>query len=70
MTDLKRGHPATWRLVLDHDLACCWQQRARAGGHAVDSLLAGHFRPPLPEQQVSYQAAQTTANYLSWFISS
>jgi putative MATE family efflux protein len=35
-----------------------------------DSFLAGNFRPPNPEQHVSYQAAQTTANYLSWFISS
>ena len=29
-----------------------------------DSFLAGNFRPPNPEQHVSYQAAQTTANYL------
>src|SRR6516225_8495168 len=33
-----------------------------------DRYLAGHFHPPDESQQVSYQAAQTTANYLAWFI--
>lgn len=32
--------------------------------------LAGHFQTATPEQQPAYQAAQTTANYLAWFISS
>jgi len=33
-----------------------------------DRYLAGHFHPPDESLQVSYQAAQTTANYLAWFI--
>lgn len=33
-----------------------------------DRYLAGHFHPHDESQQVSYQAAQTTANYLSWLI--
>jgi len=33
-----------------------------------DRYLAGHFHPPDESQQVSYQASQTTANYLAWFI--
>ena len=31
---------------------------------------AGRFQTAIPEQQPAYQAAQTTANYLTWFISS
>jgi putative MATE family efflux protein len=33
-----------------------------------DRYLAGHFHPHDESQQVSYQAAQTTANYLAWLI--
>jgi putative MATE family efflux protein len=33
-----------------------------------DRFLAGHFHPPEETQQVSYQAAQTTAQYLAWLI--
>jgi len=35
-----------------------------------DQWLAGHFRPADPTQHISYQSAQTTANYLAWFIAS
>src|SRR5438128_1112858 len=35
-----------------------------------DRFLAGRFEPPGGESLVAYQAAQTNANYLAWFISS
>ena len=35
-----------------------------------DRFLAGNFQAATPEEQPAYQAAQTTANYLAWFISS
>ena len=34
-----------------------------------DRFLAGHFDPPPGVSHVAFQAAQTTANYLAWFIS-
>ncbi len=35
-----------------------------------DQYLAGNNQPANPELHVSYQAAQTTTNYLSWILSS
>ena len=35
-----------------------------------DQFLAGNNLPADPSLHVPYQAAQTTANYLAWFISS
>src|SRR5438067_1137544 len=35
-----------------------------------DRYLAGNFQPATPGDKPAYQAAQTTANYLAWFISS
>src|SRR4051812_7113249 len=35
-----------------------------------DQLLAGRNQPADPALHASYQAAQTTANYIAWFISS
>src|SRR5262245_52873464 len=35
-----------------------------------DRLLASRFEAPEPGQQVAMQAAQTTATYLGWFLSS
>src|SRR4029077_15410115 len=35
-----------------------------------DQYLAGNYPPADPALHVPYQAAQTTANYLAWFISS
>ncbi len=35
-----------------------------------DRWLAGHAHAPDPDEQIALQAAQTTANYLAWFISS
>jgi putative MATE family efflux protein len=65
-----RRAPATWRLVLRLTWPVLAQQGLVLAVTLSDSYLAGNFQPPIPEQHVSYQAAQTTANYLSWFISS
>jgi len=35
-----------------------------------DRYLAGHLREAAGSQQASFQAAQTTASYLAWFVSS
>jgi putative MATE family efflux protein len=69
-TELPRRHTATWRLVLHLAWPVLAQQGLVLCVTLSDSYLAGNFRPPRPEQHVSYQAAQTTANYLAWFISS
>jgi putative MATE family efflux protein len=59
---------ATWREVL----RLAWPVLARQFLILLvglsDRYLAGHFHPHDESQQVSYQAAQTTANYLSWLI--
>src|SRR5947209_2102139 len=70
VVDVARKPAATWRLVLRLTWPVLGQQGLVLAVTLSDSFLAGHFRPPVPEQHVAYQAAQTTANYLSWFISS
>jgi putative MATE family efflux protein len=35
-----------------------------------DRFLAGNYQQGTAEEQIAYQAAQTTAHYLAWFISS
>jgi len=59
---------ATWREVL----RLAWPVLARQFLILLvglsDRYLAGHFHPHDESQQVSYQAAQTTANYLAWLI--
>src|SRR4051794_4863183 len=58
-----------WRLVV----ALCWpvlvQQLLLFAVMLYDALLAGRFRPE-GGRHVAAQAAQTTATYLAWFISS
>src|SRR5882672_12607075 len=66
----RAGEPSTpiWREVM----RLAWPVLARQFLILLvglsDRYLAGHFHPPDESLQVSYQAAQTTANYLSWFI--
>jgi putative MATE family efflux protein len=59
---------STWRQVL----RLAWPVLARQFLILIvglsDRYLAGNFHPPHESQQVSYQAAQTTANYLAWLI--
>jgi putative MATE family efflux protein len=60
----------TWRVVLTLALPVLGQQLLMLLVTLSDRLLAGRFQPAAPEQQAAYQAAQTTANYLAWFITS
>jgi putative MATE family efflux protein len=66
----RAGEPSTpiWREVM----RLAWPVLARQFLILLvglsDRYLAGHFHPPDESLQVSYQAAQTTANYLAWFI--
>jgi putative MATE family efflux protein len=66
---LTRQAPATWRLVLHLTWPVLAQQGLVLAVTLSDSYLAGNFKPPNPEHHIAYQAAQTTANYLNWFIS-
>jgi putative MATE family efflux protein len=59
---------ATWRLVLKLAWPVLAQQFLILAVGLSDRFLAGHFPPPEATRQVSYQAAQTTAQYLAWLI--
>jgi putative MATE family efflux protein len=61
---------ATWRLVLLLAVPALAQQMLVLTVSLSDRWLAGHAHAPDPEEQIALQAAQTTANYLAWFISS
>lgn len=60
----------TWRLVLHLAWPALAQQALVLVVGLSDRFLAGHFQPADPSKHAAYQAAQTTAHYLSWFISS
>ena len=63
----------TWRVVLTLALPVLAQQYLLLLVSLSDRYLAGHLRELAPQEhggQAAYQAAQTTAQYLSWFISS
>jgi putative MATE family efflux protein len=63
----------TWRVVLTLALPVLAQQFLLLVLTQSDRYLAGHLRELAPQEQgdqAAYQAAQTTAQYLSWFISS
>ncbi len=75
--DVKTASPAQavidrpmplWRMVLL--LAVPWwtQQFLHLAVSLFDALLAGRFLDVSGEQNIALQAAQTTGNYLSWFI--
>lgn len=66
---LDRARPA-WRIVLWLAWPVLAQQFLILLVGLSDRFLAGHFQPEDPSTHVAYQAAQTTANYLGWFISS
>jgi putative MATE family efflux protein len=60
---------ATWRIVLALALPVLGQQVCILSVSISDSLLAGRYQPVAsPELTKAYQAAQTTANYLSWLF--
>jgi putative MATE family efflux protein len=60
----------TWRLVLILAVPALMQQMLVLTVSLSDRWLAGHAHAPDPDEQIALQAAQTTANYLAWFISS
>ena len=65
--DLRR--PA-WQLVLSLAWPALLQQLLVLTLTLSDRLLAGRFQHLEAEEQVATQAAQTTAGYITWFISS
>jgi len=62
-------HRPTWRLVLMLAWPVLLQQMLVLLVSLSDRWLAGHAHAPDPDQ-IALQAAQTTANYLAWFITS
>lgn len=57
-------HRPTWLLVLALAWPVFTQQMLNVSVNQFDRWLAGHFKP----DDVAYQAAQTTAHYLVWFV--
>lgn len=66
---LDLGKPM-WHLVLVLAVPALLQQMLVLLVSLSDRWLAGHAHAPDPDEQIALQAAQTTANYLAWFISS
>lgn len=66
---LDLGKPM-WSLVLALATPALLQQMLVLAVSLSDRWLAGHAHAPDPHEQIALQAAQTTANYLAWFISS
>ena len=60
----------TWLLVLMLAWPVLLQQLLVFAVNLFDGLLAGRFQNVGPAEQIATQAAQTTANYLAWFLSS
>jgi putative MATE family efflux protein len=60
----------TWRLVLTLAWPALAQHLLVLTVTLSDRLLAGRFQDLDAENQLASQAAQTTANYLAWFITS
>jgi putative MATE family efflux protein len=60
----------TWQRVLALAWPVLLQQLSLMAVGLYDQYLAGNNEPADPSLHVPYQAAQTTANYLAWFISS
>ena len=58
----------SWRLVLALALPVLAQQGLVFLVNQSDRFLAGHLHVATPREQVSFQAAQTTAQYVAWFI--
>jgi len=65
--DLRKS---TGSLVLVLAVPALLQQMLVLAVSLSDRWLAGHAHAPDPDEQIALQAAQTTANYLAWFISS
>ncbi len=68
--DLVHGHQPAWRLVLRLAWPALIQQFLILSVGLYDQFLAGNNEPDDPSKHIGYQAAQTTANYIAWSISS
>jgi putative MATE family efflux protein len=60
----------TWVLVLMLAWPTLVQQLLVFAVNLFDGLMAGRFQNVPGQEQIATQAAQTTANYLAWFLSS
>ena len=60
----------TWLLVLMLAWPVLLQQLLVFAVNLFDGLMAGRFQNVGQAEQIATQAAQTTANYLAWFLSS
>ena len=67
LLDLRRP---TWVLVLMLAWPTLVQQLLVFAVNLFDGLMAGRFQNLAGQEQIATQAAQTTANYLAWFLSS
>jgi putative MATE family efflux protein len=68
--DLVHGERPTWRLVLRLAWPVLVQQFLILCVGLYDQFLAGNNVPTDVSKHIPYQAAQTTANYIAWSISS
>ncbi|MBO0699406.1 MAG: MATE family efflux transporter [Zavarzinella sp.] len=68
--DLAHDARPAWRLVVRLAWPVLIQQLLILSVGLYDQFLAGNNAPADPAKHIGYQAAQTTANYIAWFISS
>jgi putative MATE family efflux protein len=69
-SDLAHDARPAWRLVVRLAWPVLVQQLLILSVGLYDQYLAGNNTPADPSKHIGYQAAQTTANYIAWFISS
>jgi putative MATE family efflux protein len=60
----------TWLLVLSLAWPVLLQQLLAFAVSLFDGLVAGRFQEVSGAEQIASQAAQTTANYIAWFLTS
>src|SRR5688572_1579877 len=68
--DLVHDARPPWRVVVRLAWPVLVQQFLILSVGLYDQFLAGNNAPADPGKHVAYQAAQTTANYIAWFVSS
>lgn len=68
--DLVHDARPPWRIVVRLAWPVLVQQFLILSVGLYDQFLAGNNAPADPDKHVGYQAAQTTANYIAWFVSS
>ena len=68
--DLVHDARPPWRVVVRLAWPVLVQQFLILFVGLYDQYLAGNNAPADPDKHVGYQAAQTTANYIAWFVSS